>query len=260
MLRLNSFLIEPRLRGLVAGSNEWFRAQQEILRAKRATRRAYEIWYREQLADLESAPPGGKVLEIGSGAGFLKELLPEAITSDLEPGISDRVVDARALPFADRSLRGIFLSHAFHHIPDVRRFLAEASRTLVPGGVVSMIEVARSPLSKLVFGKLHPEPYRDDAADWELAGAKSSYDSNQALSWIVFVRDRARFESEFPELRIERVRGLPWLAYLLSGGVIQRSLIPSPALPLAFRLDDWTRPLARWCGLHWVITLRKAGR
>jgi SAM-dependent methyltransferase len=239
------------------GSNAWFIAQRDILRTKRATRRAYEIWYREQLADLAQAPRQGRVLEIGSGAGFLKELLPEVITSDLDPGISEQVVDARKLPFADGSLRGILLSHVFHHIPDVRQFLAEASRTLVPGGVVSMIEVARSPLAKVIFGKLHPEPFDDHAIDWELHDQKDSYDSNQALSWMVFVRDRRRFEREFPDLVIDRVRPLPWFAYLLSGGVIQRSLIPNAALPLVYRLDDWTLPLARWFGLHWVITLRK---
>jgi SAM-dependent methyltransferase len=239
------------------GSTAWFLAQQEILRTKPLTHRTYEIWYREQLKDLAQVPPGGGVIEIGSGAGFLKELLPEVVTSDLEPGISDRVVDAQSLPFPDHSLRGILLSHVFHHIPDVRKFLSEATRTLVPGGIVSMIEVAHTPLAKLIFGKLHPEPYLPNVAEWALPEGKSSYDSNQALSWIVFVRDRARFESEFPELQIERISPLPWFAYLLSGGVIQRSLVPKLLVPTVGMLDRFGKPFSPWLGLHWVVTLRK---
>ncbi len=254
----SSFWTEPRLRGLALGSDEWFLAQKQILRTKAPIRASYERWYDEQLKDLATAPAGGKVLELGSGAGFLKERLPEVITSDFVAGVAEHVIDARKLPFADGSLRGILMSHVFHHIPEPEAFFREAQRALVPGGVVSMIEVAHSSLSRIVFGRMHPEPYRPDAPDWRFPTTGSPYDSNQAMSWIVFVRDRARFEREFPGLRIESIRPLPWLVYLFCGGVMRRSMIPAPLLPLARLADRITTSLfSPWVGLHWVITLRK---
>ena len=83
-------------------------------------------------------------------------------------------------------------------------------------------------------------------------------DSNQALSWMVFSRDRAQFEKLFPDLKIEAAEFLPWLAYLLSGGVTMRHLIPSffnrPIQGLEYLLS----PLSPALTLHWHIRLRKS--
>ena len=75
---------------------------------------------------VERAPAGtGQLLELGSGGSFLKDRCPELITSDIVEGLAERVIDAQELPFEAESVRGIFLTHAFHHIPDVERFLRE---------------------------------------------------------------------------------------------------------------------------------------
>src|SRR2546423_1747063 len=50
--------------------------------------------------------------------------------------------------------------------------------------------------------------------------------ANGALPWIVFVRDRDFFAREFPEWKIELVKPIMPLAYLVSGGVSMRSLMP----------------------------------
>ena len=93
-------------------------------------------------------PQSGVMLELGSGGSYLKDLRPSIISSDVVPDVADRVIDGRALPFADNSLQAIFLTHVFHHIPEVDAFLKEAQRTLVPGGVISMIEVAHTPFAR----------------------------------------------------------------------------------------------------------------
>ncbi len=47
------------------------------------------------------------------------------------------------------------------------------------------------------------------------------------MPWIVFVRDRPRFERSFPSLRLARLtRHTPFL-YLASGGLSLRQLAPS---------------------------------
>ena len=121
-----------------------------------------------------------------------------------------------------------------------------------------MIEVAHTPLARWFFRNFHPEPYRDDLPEWSFAQQDSMLDSNQALSWIVFVRDRERFARLFPGFRVERRTYLPWLSYLLSGGVNLRSFVPRPVAPVVQALDWLAKPWDRLFAIHWHITVRKA--
>jgi len=74
------------------------------------------------------------VLELGSGAGFLKSFVPDLITSEVFycPGI-DFVLNGLDLPFMTGSLQGIVMTDVLHHIPQPRRFFAEAARCVCPG-------------------------------------------------------------------------------------------------------------------------------
>jgi len=117
------------------------------------------------------AIPSGKepVLELGSGAGFLRQYIPDLITSEVFrcPGV-DLVLDATHLPIADASLRGIVMTDVLHHIRDSRSFFSEATRCVRPGGVIAMIEPWVTPWSRLVYTKFHHEPFQPKASKWEL--------------------------------------------------------------------------------------------
>ena len=82
-------------------------------------------------------------------------------------------------------------------------------------------------------------------------------DSNQALSWIVFVRDRNRFERLFPELVIERLAFTPWFTYLVSGGVTMRNFVPDFLGPLLNCIEWLLTPLRPIFALHWHICVRR---
>jgi len=254
-----SFLHEPRLQGIVVGSPEFFRIQNDLIAQRPALRHCYDLWYRTLLDDpaVRNAPRDARFLELGSGGSRLKELDPRIITSDVSPGIAELVVDARKLPFPDASLHAIFLTHVFHHIPDVSQFLREAERVLVPGGVIGMIEVAATPFARFFFTHFHPEPF-SPKLDWVFAQNDSMMDSNQALSWIVFARDLPRFQREHPGLILEEKRWLPWLPYLLSGGVTRRDILPRFIVPALIASDHMLRALYPAFALHWYIRLRKA--
>jgi SAM-dependent methyltransferase len=255
---LTVFLQEPRFVGVSESSPEWFEIQRDVIRSRPLMSRCYALWYRQLLQDVERVPPGpGHLLELGSGGSFLKDHCPGLITSDVVAGFAERVIDARELPFEDASVRGIFLTHAFHHIPDVERFLREAVRVLVPGGVIAMIEVAHTPFARFFFDRFHPEPYDDGAETWTFDQADAMMDSNQALSWIVFERDRARFESLFPELEILASNTLPWFSYLASGGVTRRNLVPAWLAPAIGGLDRLLAPLDPLMSLHWHLAVQK---
>src|SRR6266850_1932829 len=250
-----SWLKEPRLRGVVSGSPEFFALQREIIQSRPLIKRTYDDWYARLLDDVRSAPPG-IILELGSGGSYLKELEPAAVTSDVILHVAERVIDARKLPFADRSLRAILATHVFHHIPDVDAFFSEAERTLVPGGVISMIEVAHTPFARFFFRNFHHEPYEDSRQGWSFAQTDSMMDSNQALSWMVFARDRAQFEMRHPRLAIEKMELMPWFTYFVSGGVTRRNIIPRWLNPLFIAGEHVLTPLARLCSLYWHIRIR----
>src|SRR6266478_985457 len=252
-------LTHPALKNLEMGTRDWFAAQQSMIKAKPLVKRCYDLWYQKLLEDADSVPSSVTIVELGSGSSYIKELRPDVITSDCAPGVADMVIDGRRLPFPDSSVRAIFLTHVFHHIPDVGLFFEEASRVLVPGGVISMVDETHTPFARFFFSKIHPEPYDDMAPDWSFTQSDSMLDSNQALSWIVFTRDRGEFARRFPLLRLEQREYLPWFSYLMSGGVNLRSLAPRFCAPLFRLLDHALRPLDQLFAIHWQLTVRKQG-
>jgi SAM-dependent methyltransferase len=258
---MNGVLQHGSLNGLEMGSAAWFAAQRAMIESKPAVKRCYSLWYDLLLADADSVPPehrGKPVVEIGSGSSFIRGRRPEIIASDVVPGNVDLVLDGRALPFAGNSVRALLLTHVFHHIPDVASFLREAERVLVPGGVISMVDETHTPFARFFFSVFHPEPYNDRANEWSFPAGHSMLDSNQALAWMVFFRDRARLRQLAPSLTLERWRYLPWFSYLLSGGVNLRSLIPRPMAGAFLGLDRALKPLDRLFAIHWSLTVRKA--
>lgn len=244
---VKSLLAHPRTRGLDLDDPRTTELRRRIILEKPFLRRIYEEWY----ADLIAALPGGAggVLEIGSGGGFLRERLPELITSDVFPcpGVA-RVIDAHELPFGAGELRGIVMTNVLHHLPRVRRFLAEAARCVRPGGVLAMIEPWMTTWSRFVYRRLHHEPFDTAATTWEFPASGPLSGANGALPWILFARDRARFEAEFPCWRIRTVRPMLPFGYLVSGGVSMRALMPGWSFG-AWRLlervlDPWRNHLA----------------
>ena len=254
-----SFITNPALKGLSMGSKEWFDAQKTLIKEKPLIKRCYDLWYRKLMEDSESVPDRFRkmiVLELGSGSSYIKELMPEVITSDVAPGIADMVIDGRSLSFPDASIKAIFLTHVLHHIPDISLFMKEAGRVLVPGGVISIVDCTHTPLARCFFSKIHPEPYDDAAEQWSFPEGNSMLDSNQALSWILFFRDREKFTKQFPFIHIEKISYLPWFSYLMSGGVNLRSLVPGCLVPVFPSLDRILSPLDGIFAIHWHITLR----
>lgn len=219
------WLTHPAARGFDIDDPRLMSVRRCLVRKKAFLRKVYEEWY---AAIVTALPAGdGPVLELGSGGGFLEASLPGLITSELQACSHVRVVlDGQRLPLAGGSLRAIVMTDVLHHLPDSRRFLREAARCVRPGGRVVMIEPWVSAWSSLVYRRLHHEPFRPDAAEWEFPRGGPLSAANMALPWIIFVRDRAQFEREFPQWRVVSLSPIMPFRYLLSGGVSMRGLMP----------------------------------
>lgn len=256
MRKLTYWLADPILRDHPFGSASWFQAQRSIIDAKPLIRACYERWYRHHMADAATAPGQGLLVELGAGGSFLKRLHPEIMATDIATGRVDLVCDARRLPLPDRSVRALFLAHVYHHIPDIRLFLNEARRVLTPGGVISIVDCAHTPFGRFFFSAIHPEPYDSRTREWSFPEGDSLLDSNQALTWITLIRDRAQFLAEFPEFEIEGPDLLPWFSYLGSGGVNLRSLLSQEKAEFWQKADRMLRPLDAAFAVHWHFCLR----
>jgi len=120
-----------------------------------------------------------------------------------------------------------------------------------------MIEVAHTPFARLFFKNFHHEPYADAAQEWSFHQRDPMMDCNQALTWMIFVRDRARFNKRYPAFMIEKLELMPWLTYFVSGGVTSRYLIPKFMNGLLIGAERFLKPLQPGFSLHWHICLRK---
>jgi SAM-dependent methyltransferase len=220
-----SWLQHPLTRGLDLDDPRTTALRRRIIAEKPFLRRIYAEWYESIAAALPPSP--GAVLELGAGAGFLIEYVPDLIASDIMscPDV-DAVIDGHALPLADGALRAIVMTNVFHHLARPRLFLTEAARCVRPGGAMVLIEPWVTPWSRLIYTRLHHEPFAPEAAEWEFAPSGPLSGANGALPWIVFQRDAERFVREFPQWRVASVTPIMPLRYLLSGGVSLRGLIP----------------------------------
>ena len=194
--------------------------------------------YGEQYRAIRDLIPDGEgpIIEIGAGTGIGKNWISELTCTDvIETEYIDELVDATSLPFGDSSVRAFVLKDALHHVPDVPAFFDQAVRCLRVGGVIVMCEPYWSPLARLVFRFLHPEPFDTKRETWTSA-ATDPWDSNQAMAWLVLRRDRTLLLDQWPMFKVEEFTPVLGPSYLLSGGVFGRTAVPSSLLN---RLHAW---------------------
>jgi methyltransferase family protein len=258
LLTLKSFLTHPLVRGLDIDAPKTNEQISRMIREKAFLKKIYSSWYLE----IEQSLPqsiDGPVIELGSGAGFLKDFIPSLITSEVLkiPNV-DISLDGCRLPCKNQSLKGIVMIDVFHHIPNVYKFLHEASFCIKPGGVIVMIEPWITKWSKFIFSNLHHEPIDDSAKDWKLKddGGPLSL-ANSALPWIVFDRDQIKFKRYYPEWKIKNKRLHTPFSYLLSGGVSLKSLIPGYFYKFCQHIEYLLKPFMPAIAMFATITLER---
>lgn len=252
---------DPRLETIDFDSDELLVIQQKILQDKKMMRGVFEHFYRRCMAlDKKFFSGKGQRLEIGAGVSFFNKLFPDVLITDIKKaGHLDRVIDAQQMDLPDASVRAIYGINCFHHLPEPEKFFRELDRVLVRGGGCILIDPYYGPISEMILTRLFKtETFNKLQTNWNTNSRGVMVGANQALSYIVFVRDREIFREKFPGLEIAHASTLNnYLEYLISGGLNFKQLLPDFMIPIIKGIEILLTPLAPIFALHHIIVLRK---
>jgi len=201
-----------------------------------------------------------QVVEIGSGAGFLKQVAPQVTTTDCVAGAGiDQVVDACRLPdhFPAGSLDAIVGFDVFHHLPDVVGFLIGVEAVLRPGGRLVLVEPWFTPLGQWFYRALHHEPVLLDPEAWRIEGEGRLGGANSRLPTSVFRDGQRRLARVAPGLAVLHCTPFHKWLYLVSGGLRLNTRVPGRVARLLLRMDRATSRLDSLLGIFAVIVVER---
>jgi SAM-dependent methyltransferase len=259
---VRNFFQEPRLKGIDPDSDEMIAVHSRILSEKPMMRNVFAAFY-EKCITLDEKYFGeskGKRVEIGAGVSFFKKKYPEIVSTDIKTAENlDMVVDAQNMPFENNSIRAIYGINCFHHFPDPDKFFHELERVLEDGAGCVLIDPYYGFTARRFYKKIFDsETFDMTQQAWKNESLGFMNGANQALSYIVFKRDKKLFEQRYPKLEIVLQRPLNnYLRYLFSGGLNFRQVLPSFCGPLLMLFEGMLYPVNSLFALHQIIVVRK---
>ncbi|MNL37793.1 Methyltransferase domain protein [compost metagenome] len=190
----------------------------------------------------------------------MRDTYPQVLATDIVSApYLDQVINAQDMALDDASVSVYYGQNCFHHFPEPDLFFNEVKRTLTPGGGVILIEPYYGPLASVLYKRMFKSEGFDKAFEsWNTPATGPMNGANQALSYLVFIRDREEFERKHPELEIVHHEVCNnYLRYLISGGLNFRQLLPNYCIPFIKLLEKVMQPLNRLFGLHHILVIRK---
>lgn len=260
---IRNALYDPKIRDLDVDAEDFLAVHASVLKQKPMLHDTFSYFYCKMAALCDQyLNVDGREIELGSGAGFMKDVRPTVETSDIRKFDSiDLVIDAQKMDLPDRSVRCIYAINVFHHLPEPEKFFEELKRILVPGGGCILIEPHGGPASAALHKRLHKDEFFDaNATDWvntEIRGPLSG--ANQALSHIVFERDIDRFKRDYGDALelIHREYCANSLRYLFSGGLNFRQLMPTHVGSVLRSIETIASPAAYYWSFHQALVIRR---
>ena len=244
----------------VGQHNLEIQANAEHWRRKPLLQKIYRDFYSEIAGELRSDLPG-ETVEIGSGIGNLKTVVPEALATDIFPNPwLDRIENAYALSFEDVSVANLILFDVWHHLEYPGTALAEFHRVLAPGGRLIIFDPAMGLLGRIVYGLFHHEPLAlKDEIRWRAPadfspGEMTYYAAQGNAQRIFFSGEGASELDDWRTVRRSLFAGIPYVA---SGGFRGPQLYPESLLPALRVIDRMASRVPALFATRLLVTLEK---
>jgi SAM-dependent methyltransferase len=205
----------------------------------------------------------GEILELGSGIGRIKEVIPECICSDTEKNMwVDREENAYKLSFRNSSVSNIILFDVFHHLEFPGDALREFHRVLANSGRVLLFEPCISLLGMVVYGLFHDEKIGlNENISWhstpEPRSHEYAYYANQGNASRIFIgKGYSQLLNGWDVVKLERMSAI---SYIASGGYSGPQLYPDSCYQFMRKIDRICDHFPRLFSTRMLVVLEKAG-
>jgi SAM-dependent methyltransferase len=244
----------------VGQHNREIQANAEHWRRKPLLQQIYRDFYNEIAGELRRDLPGTTV-EIGSGIGNLKTVVPDSLATDIFPNPwLDRVENAYTMSFADGSVANLILFDVWHHLEYPGTALSEFHRVLAPEGRLIIFDPAMGMVGRIVYGLFHHEPLGlRDKIRWRAPagfspGEMTYYAAQGNAQRIFFSGEGAGELDDWRMVRRSLFAGIPYVA---SGGFRGPQLYPGRLLPALRAIDRMASRLPALFATRLLVTLEK---
>jgi hypothetical protein len=235
------------------------RLREVMLESKPLLKKVYADWYR--LVALHVPERTEPALEVGSINSYLKETVPNLITSSSEPTPhSDIAFSPGSFPFGNRSLRSILTINRFYEVSQPDLFLNEGARCLVPGGTMVFLEPWTTPLARIISGgndrnltpASHNQPNSvvpEQPSSW-LPGQRSNPYQFFTSDWKLANPAATQFE-------VSLLQPISALRYAVAGGFDRQCWAPGWTNIAWKGFEALLNPCASQLGLFALIVLKR---
>lgn len=204
---------------------------------------------------LDGCTDTSRILEIGSGSGIVKRYFPGVTTTDLFPGEHVEVLTTHELLQNIRLADRIILKDTLHHLSSPKDFFEVLESNMRSGVKVVFFEPYWGRFAHFVYTFLHPEPFNDKSDDWDTG--PRPWDANQAIPYLIIERDSEKFKAYYKSLELKVSETFLGISYLLSGGVFNRTWLPSWFLLKVFEVEKRFPRFARLFHLGIFFSIQK---
>ncbi len=241
---------------------ERIKVHKKILLSKKLTQNVFQEFYKLMIKNMNfhfKESLSIKKVELGSGTSFLKEIDKSILKTDIvDNNDLDLVVDATNMPFKNNEIKSFFGIFFFHHLQNPYKFLDEIDRCCAINGGAILIEPYHGPLSRFLHQNMHDNEYYDLNGPTIKDTSLPMSNANQALSHIVFFREKKIFEKKYPNLKVVEIKRInSYLRYLVSGGVNFKQLLPDIFIPLLKLVEFIMKPFSHIFCVHYLIVIKK---